>query len=142
MSEHIEFIRRLYGIDDDGYAKELMDRFEMWINAGKLGKAVQGMRQKVSIMRRIAAPEGSGVRRAYRRIGSHSIKELKKLFIELQGERGGSADQHAYDRQHRGFLGCGIYYEQRKDRLCQAQRRRRRYAGGYVLCGDGGEKHE
>ncbi len=86
VSEHIEFIRRLYGIDDDGYAKELMDRFEMWLNAGKLGKELsKGMRQKVSIMCGVLQrPKVVVFDEPIAGLDPHSIKELKKLFIELR----------------------------------------------------------
>ena len=50
VEEHLEFIRRAYRMQDDGYGRQLMDRFELWTKKDKLGKELsKGMQQKLSI---------------------------------------------------------------------------------------------
>ena len=38
VGEHLEFIRRAFRMEDDGYAKELLERFELFDKKDKLGK--------------------------------------------------------------------------------------------------------
>ena len=40
VSEHLEFMRRAYRMDDDGYGEALLQRFEMWDKRDKLGKEI------------------------------------------------------------------------------------------------------
>ncbi|NLM61892.1 MAG: ABC transporter ATP-binding protein, partial [Clostridiales bacterium] len=50
VSEHLEFVRRAYRLDDDGLAQKLMERFDLAKLSDKLGKELsKGMQQKVSI---------------------------------------------------------------------------------------------
>ena len=50
VSEHLEFIRRAYRIEDDGYGERLLERFELADKRDKLGHDLsKGMQQKLSI---------------------------------------------------------------------------------------------
>ncbi len=50
VSEHLEFIRRAYRIEDDGYGERLLERFELADKRDKLGRDLsKGMQQKLSI---------------------------------------------------------------------------------------------
>jgi len=50
VSEHLEFMRRAYRMEDDGYGETLLRRFELWEKRDKLGKELsKGMQQKLSI---------------------------------------------------------------------------------------------
>ena len=50
VAEHLEFIRRAYRMEDDGYAQTLLERLELWDKKDKLGKELsKGMQQKLSI---------------------------------------------------------------------------------------------
>ena len=50
VSEHLEFMRRAWRMEDDGYGEALLKRFEMWDKRDKLGKELsKGMQQKLSI---------------------------------------------------------------------------------------------
>ena len=51
VEEHLEFIRRAYRMQDDGYGKQLMERFELWDKKDKLGKELsKGMQQKIQFI--------------------------------------------------------------------------------------------
>ena len=41
VAEHLEFIRRAYRMEDDGYAQTLLERLELWDKKDKLGKELQ-----------------------------------------------------------------------------------------------------
>ncbi len=50
VAEHLEFIRRAYRMDDNGYDQALLERFELWDKKDKLGKELsKGMQQKLSL---------------------------------------------------------------------------------------------
>ena len=50
VEEHLEFIRRAYRLEDDGTARRLLERFELWDKKDKMGKELsKGMQQKLSI---------------------------------------------------------------------------------------------
>ncbi|MEG1180851.1 MAG: ABC transporter ATP-binding protein, partial [Oscillospiraceae bacterium] len=50
VSEHIDFIRRAYRMDDDGFGRQILERLELWDKKDKLGKELsKGMQQKLSI---------------------------------------------------------------------------------------------
>jgi len=38
VSEHLEFIRRAYRMEDEAYTRELLERMELWDKKDKLGK--------------------------------------------------------------------------------------------------------
>lgn len=86
VSEHLEFMRRLYMIEDDGWGRELMERFEMTENAGKLGKELsKGMQQKLSIMCAVIQhPTMVVFDEPITGLDPHAIKELKRLIEELR----------------------------------------------------------
>ena len=86
VSEHLEFIRRAYQAPDDGYDKELLERFELWDKKDKLGKELsKGMQQKLSICCALL-PRPKVVIFDEPMVGlvPHAIKELKAVFYELK----------------------------------------------------------
>ena len=82
VAEHLEFIRRAYRLEDDGYGDALLERFELADKRDKLGRDLsKGMQQKLSICcgmvhrpKLIIFDEPM--------VGLDAIKELKKLFRE------------------------------------------------------------
>lgn len=86
VEEHLEFIRRAYRMQDDGYGKQLMERFELWDKKDKLGKELsKGMQQKLSICcALIHRPKIIIFDEPMVGLDPHAIKELKDMFIEMR----------------------------------------------------------
>ena len=88
VSEHLEFMRRAYRMEDDGYSDRLLERFEMDDKKGKLGKELsKGMQQKLSICCALAhKPKIAVFDEPLVGLDPHAIKELKTVFRELKNE--------------------------------------------------------
>lgn len=88
VSEHLEFMRRAYRMEEDGYAEQLLRRFELWDKKEKLGKELsKGMQQKLSICcALIHRPKVIIFDEPMVGLDPHAIKELKVLFRELKAE--------------------------------------------------------
>ncbi|HBL85273.1 MAG: ABC transporter ATP-binding protein [Clostridiales bacterium GWF2_38_85] len=86
VSEHLEFTRRAYRIDDDGYGQKLLERFELWDKKDKLGKELsKGMNQKLSICCALVhRPKIIIFDEPMVGLDPHAIKELKQVFVELK----------------------------------------------------------
>ncbi|MGI5984989.1 MAG: ABC transporter ATP-binding protein [Clostridiales bacterium] len=86
ISEHMEFIRRAYRLEDDGYDKYLLERFELWDKKDKPGKELsKGMQQKLSICCTLLhRPRVIIFDEPMVGLDPHAIKELKKMFVELK----------------------------------------------------------
>lgn len=88
VAEHMEFIRRAYRLPDDGYDKELLERFALADKADKPGKELsKGMQQKLSICCALLhRPKMLIFDEPMVGLDPHAIKELKNLFQELKEE--------------------------------------------------------
>ena len=88
VEEHLEFIRRAYRMEDDGYGEELLKRFELWDKKDKLGKELsKGMQQKLSICCALVhRPRIIIFDEPLVGLDPPAIKELKEVFIELKNE--------------------------------------------------------
>ncbi len=88
VSEHLEFIRRAYKIEDDGYAQQLLKRFELWDKKDKLGKELsKGMLQKLSICCALVhRPKAIIFDEPMVGLDPRAIKELKRVFRELKAD--------------------------------------------------------
>lgn len=88
VSEHLEFIRRAYRMEEDGYTDRLLERFEMDDKKEKLGKELsKGMQQKLSICCALAhKPKIAVFDEPLVGLDPHAIKELKTVFRELKNE--------------------------------------------------------
>ncbi|SHI21502.1 ABC-type multidrug transport system, ATPase component [Sporobacter termitidis DSM 10068] len=88
VGEHLEFIRRAYRVEDDGYGQRLLERFELWDKKDKLGKELsKGMLQKLSICCALLhKPKVLVFDEPMVGLDPHAIKELKLLFRELKAE--------------------------------------------------------
>ncbi|MDR1131983.1 MAG: ABC transporter ATP-binding protein [Oscillospiraceae bacterium] len=86
VAEHMEFIRRAYRLPDDGYDKQLLERFEMLENADKPGKTLsKGMQQKLSICCALLhRPRVVIFDEPMVGLDPHAIKELKTHFAGLK----------------------------------------------------------
>ena len=86
VEEHLEFIRRAYRMQDDGYGKQLMERFELWDKKDKLGKELsKGMQQKLSICCAVIHRHNIIIfDEAMVGLDPHAIKELKDMIIEMR----------------------------------------------------------
>lgn len=86
VSEHLEFMRRAYRIEDDSYGQMLLERFELWDKKDKLGKELsKGMQQKLSICcALIHKPKVIIFDEPMVGLDPHAIKELKQMFRELK----------------------------------------------------------
>ena len=86
VSEHLEFIRRAYRMEDEAYTRELLERMELWDKKDKLGKELsKGMQQKLSICCALAhKPRVSIFDEPLVGLDPHAIKELKQIFRELK----------------------------------------------------------
>lgn len=86
VSEHLEFIRRAYRMEDDGYAQTLLERLELWDKKDKLGKELsKGMQQKLSICCALVhRPKVIIFDEPMVGLDPHAIKELKNIFRELK----------------------------------------------------------
>lgn len=84
ISEHLEFIRRAYRIQDDGYGQQLLERFELADKKDKLGRDLsKGMQQKLSICCGLVhRPKLLIFDEPMVGLDPHAIKELKALFRE------------------------------------------------------------
>ena len=86
VQEHVEFIRRAYRMQDDGYGQSLLERFELWDKKDKLGKELsKGMQQKLSICCALVHRPGVIIfDEPLVGLDPHAIKELKSLFRQLK----------------------------------------------------------
>ena len=101
VSEHLEFIRRAYRMEDEAYTRELLERMELWDKKDKLGKELsKGMQQKLSICCALAhKPRVIIFDEPLVGLDPHAIKELKQIFRELKA--GGASvliSTHMIDR--------------------------------------------
>ena len=88
VSEHLEFMRRAWRMEDDGYGEALLRRFEMWDKRDKLGKELsKGMQQKLSICCQLVhRPKVIIFDEPLVGLDPHAIKELKEMFGELRAD--------------------------------------------------------
>jgi len=88
VSEHIEFINRAYKMEDDGYGRQLLERFELWDKKDKLGRELsKGMQQKLSIICALVhKPEVIVFDEPMIGLDPHAIKELKLIYQELKNQ--------------------------------------------------------
>ena len=88
VSEHLEFIRRAYRMEDDGYGRQLLERLELADKAGKLGKELsKGMQQKLSICCALVhRPRVIIFDEPMVGLDPHAIRELKAMFRELKAQ--------------------------------------------------------
>lgn len=88
VAEHLEFIRRAYKMEDDGYGDKLLERFELSDKKDKLGKELsKGMQQKLSICCALVhKPKFMIFDEPMVGLDPHAIKELKLMFRELKEE--------------------------------------------------------
>lgn len=88
VSEHLEFVRRAYRLEDDGLAQQLLERFELSNLSDKLGKELsKGMQQKVSICCALLhRPSVIVFDEPMVGLDPYAIKELKQVFHELRAE--------------------------------------------------------
>jgi ABC-2 type transport system ATP-binding protein len=88
VGEHLEFIRRAYRMEDDGYSQHLLERFELLDKKDKLGKELsKGMLQKLSLCCALVhKPRVIIFDEPMVGLDPHAIKELKSLFRELKSE--------------------------------------------------------
>jgi ABC-2 type transport system ATP-binding protein len=88
IEEHMEFIRRVYRLPDDGYERVLLERFELWDKKNKLGKELsKGMQQKLSICCALLhRPKVIVFDEPMVGLDPHAIKELKQMLRELRAE--------------------------------------------------------
>lgn len=86
VSEHLEFMRRAYRIEDEEYARQLLERLELWDKKEKLGKELsKGMQQKLSICCALChKPRVVIFDEPLVGLDPHAIKELKAIFRELK----------------------------------------------------------
>ena len=88
VEEHLEFMRRAYRMEDDGYGRQLLERLEMWDKKDKLGKELsKGMQQKLSICCQLVhRPQVIVFDEPLVGLDPHAIKELKEMFVELRAQ--------------------------------------------------------
>lgn len=88
VEEHLEFIRRAYKMEDDGYGEKLLERFELLDKKDKLGKELsKGMQQKLSICCALVhKPKIMIFDEPMVGLDPHAIKELKQMFREFKEE--------------------------------------------------------
>ncbi|MEG1017790.1 MAG: ABC transporter ATP-binding protein [Oscillospiraceae bacterium] len=86
VSEHIDFIRRAYRMDDDGFGRQILERLELWDKKDKLGKELsKGMQQKLSIACTLVhRPKIVIFDEPMVGLDPHAIKELKSMFVEMR----------------------------------------------------------
>lgn len=86
VSEHLEFIRRAYRMEDEAYTQQLLERLELWDKKDKLGKELsKGMQQKLSICCALChKPNVIVFDEPLVGLDPHAIKELKTIFRELK----------------------------------------------------------
>ena len=88
VAEHLEFVRRAYRIEDDGYGEALLERFELSDKKDKLGRDLsKGMQQKLSICCGLVhRPKLLIFDEPMVGLDPHAIKELKTLFREQKDQ--------------------------------------------------------
>lgn len=88
LEEHMEFIRRVYRLENDGYDRVLLERMELWDKKDKLGKELsKGMQQKLSICCALLhRPKVIIFDEPMVGLDPHAIKELKLIFKELKDD--------------------------------------------------------
>ena len=88
VSEHLEFVRRGWRMEDDGYGDELLERLELADKRDKLGRELsKGMNQKLSIACALVhKPEVAIFDEPLVGLDPHAIKELKEIFRELRAD--------------------------------------------------------
>lgn len=88
VSEHLEFIRRAYKMEDDGYGQNLLEKFELWDKKDKLGKELsKGMQQKLSICCALVhKPKVIIFDEPMVGLDPHAIKVLKQMFRDLKAD--------------------------------------------------------
>jgi len=88
LGEHLEFIRRAYKVEDDGYGDALIERFELSDKKDKLGKELsKGMQQKLSICCALVhRPKMIIFDEPMVGLDPHAIKELRTIFTELKND--------------------------------------------------------
>lgn len=86
VGEHLEFIRRAYRMEDDGFGLRLLERFELIDKIDKPAKELsKGMKQKLSLCCALAhKPRAAIFDEPLLGLDPHAIKELKKVFIEMK----------------------------------------------------------
>lgn len=86
VEEHMEFIRRAYRLEEDGSAKRLLERFDLWEKRGKLGKELsKGMQQKLSVCCALLhRPQVVVFDEPMIGLDPHAIKQIKEVFQELR----------------------------------------------------------
>lgn len=86
VSEHLEFVRRAYKVQDEAYSQQLLERLELWDKKDKLGKELsKGMQQKLSICCALChKPRVAVFDEPLVGLDPHAIKELKNIFRELK----------------------------------------------------------
>lgn len=126
VEEHLEFIRRAYRVEDDGYGNSLLERLELDDKRKKLGRELsKGMQQKLSICcalvhrpRVLIFDEPLvGLDPARHQGAQNSLPRAAR-----RGPR--RAHLHAHDRERRGLLGRGAHHDERPLRRHQAQHAR------------------
>ena len=88
VAEHLEFVRRAWRMEDDGYGEELLERLELADKRDKLGRELsKGMQQKLSIAcAMVHKPELLIFDEPLVGLDPHAIKELKNMFRELRAD--------------------------------------------------------
>ena len=88
VEEHLEFIRKAYRAEDDGYGDKLLERLELDDKRKKLGRELsKGMQQKLSICCALVhRPRVLIFDEPLVGLDPHAIKELKTIFRELRAE--------------------------------------------------------
>ena len=88
IEEHLEFMRRAYRMEEDGYGQALLERFELWDKKDKLGKELsKGMQQKLSLCCALVhKPRVVIFDEPMVGLDPHAIKELKEVFRELKAD--------------------------------------------------------
>jgi ABC-type multidrug transport system ATPase subunit len=89
VSEHIEFIRRAWRMDEDEAGERgLLERLELWEQRKKTGRELsKGMKQKLSIACALVhKPRVAVFDEPLVGLDPHAIKELKQIFRELKAD--------------------------------------------------------
>lgn len=86
VSEHMEFIRRAWRLEDDGWGDSLLERLELADKKDKLGRELsKGMQQKLSICCALVhKPAVAVFDEPMVGLDPHAIKELKTMFGEMR----------------------------------------------------------
>ena len=88
VGEHLEFILRAYKKEDDGYAEELLELFELKDKKNTLCKELsKGMQQKLSICCALVhRPKVVIFDEPMVGLDPRAIKNLKEIFLKLKAE--------------------------------------------------------